>query len=42
MAALPAGGRDVAGGDVKLRPFGPIVLDPLKGAAESAGTSDYR
>jgi aminoglycoside phosphotransferase (APT) family kinase protein len=31
-----------AGDDVKLQAFGPIVLDLMEGAAELAGTSDYR
>jgi len=31
-----------AGDDAKLQAFGPIVLDLMKGAAELAGTSDYR
>ena len=42
LAIVLEQGFQRAGGDVKLQSFGPIVLDLMKGAAELAGTSDYR
>jgi aminoglycoside phosphotransferase (APT) family kinase protein len=42
LAIVLEQGFQRAGSDVKLQSFGPIVLDLMKGAAELAGTSDYR
>jgi aminoglycoside phosphotransferase (APT) family kinase protein len=42
LAIVLEQGFQRAGDDVKLQAFGPIVLDLMKGAAELAGTSDYR
>jgi aminoglycoside phosphotransferase (APT) family kinase protein len=42
LAIVLEQGFQRAGDDVKLQAFGPIVLDLMEGAAELAGTSDYR
>ena len=42
LAIVLEQGFQRAGDDEKLQVFGPIVLDLMQGAADLAGTTDYR
>jgi aminoglycoside phosphotransferase (APT) family kinase protein len=42
LAIVLEQGFQRAGDDEKLNAFGPIVLDLMQGAAELAGTTDYK